>query len=181
MNKWVLIVGTFIVVVILGVFVRSQRTTSTSPSQSEITNFEECAATGNPIMESYPPRCSASGQTFTQDIGNELDYSDLIQITNPRPNQVITSPLAITGQARGYWFFEASFPVKLLDENGNMLAVAIATARDEWMTEEFVAFEAELEFDAPAGKNGTLILEKDNPSGLPQNADELRIPVKFKN
>lgn len=34
----------------------------------KITNFEECVAAGNPIMESYPPRCSANGQNFTQEI-----------------------------------------------------------------------------------------------------------------
>jgi len=33
----------------------------------EITNFEECAAAGNPVMQSYPPRCkTADGKTFTQ-------------------------------------------------------------------------------------------------------------------
>ena len=179
MNKWVLIVGTFIVVVILGVFVRSQRTTSTSPSQSEITNFEECAATGNPIMESYPPRCSANGQTFTQDIGNELDYSDLIQITNPRPNQVITSPLAITGQARGTWYFEANFPIELQDANGISLGVSFGTATGEWMTEEFVPFTGDLTFTQPSTPTGNLLIKNSNPSGLPENEKTLTIPVRF--
>lgn len=41
-----------------------------------ITNFEECAAAGNPIMESYPPQCrTKDGRLFVQDIppqtGNE--------------------------------------------------------------------------------------------------------------
>jgi hypothetical protein len=34
-------------------------------NQKTITNFEECKAAGNPIMESYPEQCSANGQTFT--------------------------------------------------------------------------------------------------------------------
>jgi len=33
-----------------------------------ITNFEECAAAGNPIMESYPRQCRANGQTFVEQI-----------------------------------------------------------------------------------------------------------------
>lgn len=33
-----------------------------------ISNFEECAVAGNPVMESYPRRCSANGQTFTEEI-----------------------------------------------------------------------------------------------------------------
>lgn len=36
--------------------------------QESIDSFEDCAAAGNPIMESYPARCSANGQTFTEDI-----------------------------------------------------------------------------------------------------------------
>jgi len=36
-------------------------------SKTQITNFEECAAAGNPIMESYPEQCSVNGQTFVND------------------------------------------------------------------------------------------------------------------
>tara|TARA_Y100000310_G_scaffold70474_1_gene66161 strand:- start:20551 stop:20733 length:183 start_codon:yes stop_codon:yes gene_type:complete len=35
---------------------------------SEITNFEECAAAGNPIMESYPRQCRANGITFVEEV-----------------------------------------------------------------------------------------------------------------
>jgi hypothetical protein len=31
-----------------------------------ITTFEECAAAGNPIMESYPRQCRAGGKTFVE-------------------------------------------------------------------------------------------------------------------
>lgn len=34
--------------------------------KKEVTDFESCAAAGNPIMESYPRKCSADGQTFTE-------------------------------------------------------------------------------------------------------------------
>lgn len=37
-------------------------------TETAITNFEECAAAGNPIMESYPRQCAANGQTFTEEI-----------------------------------------------------------------------------------------------------------------
>lgn len=147
-----------------------------------INNFEECVAIGNPVMESYPRQCrTEGGETFTEDIGNELEKSDLIIIDNPRPNQEIVSPLLIQGQARGYWFFEASFPVKLYDGNNNLIALGIATAKSDWMTEDFVPFEVELIFSPAKTGKGVLILEKDNPSGLPENDDELVIPVYFSN
>jgi len=120
-----------------------------------------------------------SEEEFVEDIGNELEKQDLIRINRPQPNETIKSPLEIKGEARGYWFFEGDFPVKLLDENGQELGMAIAQAQSDWMTEDFVSFEASLEFQTPATNRGVLILEKDNPSGLPEHADELRIPIKF--
>lgn len=108
------------------------------------------------------------------------DMTNLIRATSPKPNETIKSPLAITGEARGNWYFEASFPVKLLDGNGNFIAQWYAEALSDWMTTEFVPFKATLVFPAqPAGTTGMLVLEKDNPSGLPEHADELRIPIKF--
>lgn len=148
--------------------------------QAEVLSFEECAAAGYPVMESYPRQCrTPSGKTFTEDIGNELEKANLIRISTPRPNQTIYSPLVVQGEARGTWFFEASFPVRLFDGNGKEIALAVAQAQDEWMTESFVPFKTELTFENPETATGTLVLEKDNPSGLPENADELRVPVRF--
>jgi hypothetical protein len=104
---------------------------------------------------------------------------DLIQVRIPKPNQLVKSPLTIKGEAKGNWFFEASFPIRITDENGKELGTAIAQALSDWMTEDFVSFEALIEFQTPETKKGFLILEKDNPSGLPENADELRVPVRF--
>jgi hypothetical protein len=104
---------------------------------------------------------------------------DLIHVSAPSAGSHVTSPLHVAGEARGTWFFEASFPVKLLDAAGNVLVQAPAQAKGEWMTEAFVPFELSLSFEAPSAGTGTLVLEKDNPSGLPEHADELRIPVVF--
>jgi hypothetical protein len=114
-------------------------------------------------------------------MGNEAEKMDLIKITSPRPNDGISSPLTLTGEARGNWFFEASFPVVLTDENGIVVATGIAQAKGDWMTESFVPFEATLTFQKPAGSDkGILTLKKDNPSGLPANDDALIIPIIFK-
>lgn len=146
-----------------------------------ISNFDECVAQGYPILETYPRQCKTpDGKTFTEDIGNELEKVDLIKIDNPRPNQLIESPLFIKGEARGNWYFEASFPIKLFDDNGFLLGVMPAQALGDWMTEDFVPFSATLSFAVPSTPKGRLVLEKDNPSGLPEQADELKIPVYFK-
>ena len=108
------------------------------------------------------------------------EKSDSIVIENPQLNQVISSPLEVSGKARGTWFFEAEFPVKLYDNDGKEIAVGIAKAQGEWMTEEFVPFIATLTFETPLADKGELVFEKSNPSDLPENADSLRIPVKFR-
>lgn len=113
------------------------------------------------------------------DTGNAVEKQNLIRVKTPKPNDKVESPLAVEGEARGYWFFEASFPVRLFDAAGKELAVGIAQAQDEWMTENFVPFKTTLTFQKPLTDRGTLVLEKDNPSGLPEHADELRIPVMF--
>lgn len=106
--------------------------------------------------------------------------ADLIVVESLAPGDYVASPLTVTGRARGTWYFEASFPVQLLDGNGNVLASGPAQAQGDWMTTEFVPFAITLPaFAAPGTANGTLVLKKDNPSGLPEHEDELRIPVRF--
>lgn len=148
-----------------------------------VTNFTECAATGAPIMESYPRQCRYGDKTFTEDIGNENEKSDFIRLNSPRPNQTIQSPLTITGEARGNWFFEASFPIFLVNWDGLVIAQGIAQAKSDWMTTEFVPFEATLTFTVDKdvySNRGALILKKDNLSGLPEHDDALEIPVILK-
>lgn len=147
---------------------------------SKVLSFEDCVKTGGVVMESYPRQCRTSdGKAFTEYIGNELEKQDLIRIDSPRPNVTVNSPLTVTGEARGYWFFEASFPIRIYDANGKELGWAIAQAQDEWMTEDFVPFRASLVFEKPTTATGLLILEKDNPSGLSENDDKLEVPVVF--
>ena len=125
--------------------------------------------------------------TVEVDVQAHIDAkADLIKLASPVPNGVIGSPLTISGQARGGWFFEASFPITLTNWDGLIIAEGPATAEGNWMTEEFVPFTATLEFISPypAGaedfmKRGSLILKKDNPSGLPENDDALEIPIRF--
>lgn len=107
------------------------------------------------------------------------EKANLIRVFNIEANQTVKSPLLIIGEARGNWYFEASFPIKILDENDELVALGIAQAKEDWMTENFVPFEVELQFYPPDSDKGTIVLEKDNPSGLPENADELRIPIVF--
>ena len=110
----------------------------------------------------------------------ELVGDSLIQIYSPEPGALITSPLKVGGVARGVYYFEGDFPVRLEDNDGNELALTPAKAASNWMTEDWVEYSATLEFAAPATEAGFLILERDNPSGLEGNAHRLKLPVRFR-
>ncbi len=105
---------------------------------------------------------------------------ETICVNKLKENTLIKSPLEISGRARGNWFFEASFPIQLLDRSGAVLAQTVGQAQGDWMTADLVPFTAELKFEAPLGDTGTLIFKRDNPSGLPQNDASLTLPIKFR-
>lgn len=173
-KKLIFIAFTLVVVVSVVILYRSY-----SQPSIQITSYADCMAAGYPVLDSYPPQCrTPEGLSFTLDIGNELEFQDLIQVDNPRPNQIITSPLVITGRARGSWYFEATFPIALKTLSGQVISVTYAQADGDWMTSDFVPFQATLEFSNTESQ-GKLIIENSNPSGLPENAKTLIIPVAF--
>ncbi|PCI21313.1 hypothetical protein COB64_00320 [Candidatus Wolfebacteria bacterium] len=145
-----------------------------------VSNFDECVAAGNSVMESYPGQCRHGDELFIQNIGNELEKIDIIRINMPRPTLLIESPLVIEGNARGPWFSEGSFPIELIDADGVIIAQGIATVEGDARTEDFVKFSGILEFEKPdSGNKGTLILRKSNPSGEPAFDDALELPILF--
>ena len=135
----------------------------------------------------YERWCSRHNNGFPPEGCEGYEYQfvgipDLILIESPAPESKIISPLEIKGEARGTWYFEASFPIILTDWDGKIIAQGHATAQDSWMTEDFVPFMATLNFENPSweadfSKRGSLIFKKDNPSGLPEfnNAYEMTV------
>lgn len=109
---------------------------------------------------------------------NVVASSEII-ITQPQPDQLVSSPLNISGFAKGTWFFEANIPVKLLDAQSQVITALGGQAQGDWMTENMVPFQATLNFMTTA-TSGYLVVSRDNPSGLPENEESFQIPVKFK-
>lgn len=94
-------------------------------------------------------------------------------------NSTIQSPLIVTGQAPGPWYFEGIFSVELLDANNTVIAQGPAEAQSNWMTSSPVPFQIILNFGQPSTSSGMLVLHKANPSGLPANDATIQIPVNF--
>lgn len=155
------------------------------PEAPEILSFEDCAAAGYPVAESYPQQCATpDGRVFAEELpAPEITYinatADHIRVDTPTPGAVTGKEFEVRGDARGPWFFEASFPIQVLDSAGNVLTTALAAPRDDasWMTEEFVPFSASVtipeEYIGPA----TLLLIRDNPSGLPEHDRSISFPI----
>ncbi|HRY31189.1 MAG TPA: Gmad2 immunoglobulin-like domain-containing protein [Candidatus Paceibacterota bacterium] len=126
-----------------------------------------------------------TGVPDQNNFGNIAEKADLIKIASLSANQEIKSPITITGEARGYWFFEAVLPVIIIDKEGNVLGQGVATAQDDWMTTDFVSFTATVSFNkfkfaSDGAKSGAIIFQKSNQSGLPENDDALEFPITFK-
>ncbi len=126
-----------------------------------------------------PPTEQDSSSSMTTSSSSSVEISDKeVIIESPEVNALVMSPLLVRGKARGFWFLEASLPVQLRDANNNVIMTVPATANGEWMTTDYVEFTATLRFTTTA-TSGFLVIKKDNPSGLPENDAEVKIPVNF--
>lgn len=142
----------------------------------QITDFKSCTQAGNPIRETYPEQCVAEDGTVYV---NESQIEAIID--TPQIGELVVSPLTVSGKAKGNWFFEDNIPIFLIDNNGTVLAQAGFHSVDgNWMTEDFVKFTGALEFTAPETDTGFLIIQNDNPSGLPENGKIYDVPVRFR-
>jgi hypothetical protein len=103
--------------------------------------------------------------------------ADMIEIELPYPGAVVGKEFSVIGRARGSWFFEASFPIDLLDADGQILAQSYAMTAEEWMTTDFVSFRGEIKAPQDYIGPATLILMKDNPSGEPQFDASVSFPI----
>lgn len=192
MNRNAIIIAAIVILAaIAAVLVFGER----SDDLAAITTFEKCRDAGYPVMETYPEQCrTPDGRTFVRDVSREdgqngsepgQEAQAPVRNVSVAAGSSVSSPLTVTGEARGTWMFEASLPLKIVDAADNVIAQAPGQAQPDprtgeinWMTADYVPFRATLMFAAPqTALNTFLVIEKDNPSGLPENAGEIRIPI----
>ncbi len=130
----------------------------------------------------YVDEFSSSSNIEDGVLDDNSEIRDDIIIDMPIPHESLTSPIHIEGEARGTWYFEASFPIVVVDWDGRIIGEGYATAQDDWMTEDLVPFEADIAFDVADEvpyRTGAIIFRKDNPSGLPEYDDAYELPIVF--
>ncbi len=149
--------------------------------QSTIKSFADCAVV-YPVLESHPRQCrTPDGRTFAEEIAPPITYknstaNDIVPEL-PFPGAVTGKEFSVVGKARGTWYFEASFPVKVLDKDGKVLAQGPAQAQSDWMTTEFVPFKIDIKVPQTYTGPATIVLEKDNPSGIPEKDASISFPI----
>jgi hypothetical protein len=134
-------------------------------------------ATDNEPTDNTSPQDNPSTTTEPGD-----SSTSLIQVTSPQPEEVAGIPLELSGKARGYWFFEATAPVVVTNWDGLIIGEGYITADGDWMTEEYVPFSGTVSYSLPADSysaTGTIIFQRANPSGLPENDDAFEIRVQL--
>lgn len=141
-------------------------------------SFAVQPSVGKTIVLKLDPETLRFGEV-AQNFEGETDMSRFIQVSSPTAGQKVTSPLSTSGKAVGGWYFGGSFPIVLMDSNGQTLAESFASTEVDSNTAAFVPFTAKLTFAKPTTTTGTLVLKKDNPSGLSEKDASISIPVSF--
>ncbi len=179
MKTFYLILG--LVVIALMVWLGfTQKMPEKVPAPS-VLSFEDCLNAGYPVMESNPRQCrTPDGRTYAEEIMPSITYvntsQDFIVPELPFPGAVTGKEFTVTGKAKGF-YFEASFPVDVLDKDGNVLVHSYAQAQGDWMTAEFVPYKGEIKVPTSYIGPATLVLRKDNPSGLPEHEGYISYPI----
>ncbi len=121
----------------------------------------------------------ADGRVAPDAVDPERDAPPAVpRIERPAPRAVVRAPLVVRGIATGDWYFEGDLPVSVLDARGSLIARGVAVAQGAWMTSAPVPFEATFDvlpatgFPPPA-----LVLERDDPSGIPWHGGALVVPL----
>jgi hypothetical protein len=104
--------------------------------------------------------------------------AEKIIVSTPYPGAVTGKDFSVLGEAAG-WYFEASFPVEVIDPSNNILWQGPAQALSDWMTANLVAFKADIKITNGYTGPATLILRKDNPSGEPANDASMSMPINI--
>lgn len=154
MSRNIKLMGVFIAMLIVGVLI--WQTKNKAKTQS-INSFEECAAAGYPIMESYPERCNTpDGRTFTRIVATQAGWQeqavDEIGLTLSYPNDL-------------------TFRKEIGDNDGNIRTVAFYIEKGDQNNPEYQLYALYL-----ADKEGSALdLEKTKTGMDPSSIKEASI------
>jgi eight-cysteine-cluster-containing protein len=145
-----------------------------------ITNYSQCEENGFEVSGESPKKCKTpDGREFFEELQVPTpDVTDMV-VVFPEQGDRVSSPVEVIGKAKGNWFFEATFPVTVLDDNQNEIGYGFVESLGEWMTEDFVDFKGEITFNSAGHDGGEIVFKNSNPSGMPEFEKSVSVKVKF--
>lgn len=148
---------------------------------AEIKSFEDCAEAGNLVVETKPRECHTKNQQIFIEVYNGVILEDVIKTTSPKPNQIVTSPFKLEGEAVGGWYYNDQLMARLEDDNGKVIATKPVKALESTKTDGYVPFVAAITYvRADVGTpKGKLIIERTNTEFSRGELGPLVIPVEF--
>ena len=148
---------------------------------TDIKTFEDCQAAGFLVVETKPRECHTKKDQVFVEVYNGALLEDVIEVTEPKPNQIVTSPFKLEGKAVGGWYFDEKLSARIEDDNGNVIVTKELKALSSTKTSSLVPFVAALSFkdEKIETAQGKLIIEKNNTEYKGEGTP-LVIPVKFK-
>lgn len=131
------------------------------------------------LQRQQSPSSPPSAAPASSDNTYESQKGVQIIVYTPIKNAKVASPVGVVGKVPGNWSYEASFPVQIRDSSNKVVAQGTGQLLGDWMTDNLVPFSAKLTYSSAAPGAGTLVLQKDNPSGQESNDDALQIPIQL--
>ena len=122
----------------------------------------------------------SSFQAVQEGVTYENANADDITIELPFPGATVGHTFSVFGAARGRWFTNGSFPVVVLSPAGDVVGGSGAATNPpggDWMTDEFVNYKTTIVLPDTFKGPATLVLKKDNLSGLARNDGSISIQI----
>ena len=136
---------------------------------------------GRSNTSSTVPASTTTPSTVTTPIASSTELlSASVTVSTPVANATVGRAFAIAGVAPNGWYFEAVFPIQVRDPDDNLIATGQGHAESDWTIAGPVPFTASIALDGDYSGPADLILLRDNPSGLPENDDEVTVPIVIK-
>ena len=129
-----------------------------------------------PAPVKAPVVATSTSPTSSTSDATTSSLASRVSVASPASGATVGKTFTVSGKAPGPWYFEASFPVRVYDADNNKIGQAIAQAQSDWMTTALVPFTAAITVTGYTGA-ATLVLLRDNPSGLPENDESVSIPI----
>lgn len=130
-----------------------------------------------PVVSTSTPATTTATSTAASTTATTTALHDRVHVTEPVAGAAVGQTFVVAGEAPGSWYFEASFPIEIVDNQGNIIAQTHAQALSDWMTTEEVPFSATTTITNGYTGDANVVIKRDNPSSLPENDDSVSVPI----